>query len=241
MTDLTVGSTAIQSTAVPEVGDLDRWLGEHRLELTRYCSWQLGSAFEAEDAVQETLVRAWRGFDRFEGRGSLRSWLYSIATNVCLDMLNGRQRRAHPIDLTASTADAALGSECAQTGADPIPHGCVPSLGEDPAEQAVARETVRFAIMATLLHLPPRQRAVLILREVLRWKAIEVADLLGTSVASVNSALQRARATLAARNCAATDRSTPLDDAERGLLARYVEAFELHDFESLASLLRSAP
>jgi RNA polymerase sigma-70 factor (ECF subfamily) len=200
----------------------------------------LGSAFEAEDAVQETLLRAWRGFGRFEGGSSIRSWLYRIATNVCLDMLNGAQRRARPIDLgPARTADAPLGEPLPEViWLLPIPDGRVLPADGDPAELTEERESIRLAFVAALQHLPPRQRAVLILREVLRWRATEVAELLDTSVASVNSALQRARTTLAAHRVAADSRSEPLDEGQRVLLARYVDAFERYDMDALTSLLR---
>src|SRR6266508_4450285 len=186
-----------KSTATHRSGDLELQLERHRAELTAYCYRMLGSAFEAEDAVQETLVRAWRGFDRFEGRAALRSWLYRIATNVCLDMLNGRERRAMPMDLGPAQAPIAdnLNTLPETTWIQPIPDG-LDALEVDPADVAVGRETIRLAFVAALQHLPPRQRAVLILCEVLRWKATEVAELLETSVASVNSALQRARSTL---------------------------------------------
>jgi RNA polymerase sigma-70 factor (ECF subfamily) len=226
---LTVGS---------RTDELGRRLEHYRVELTGYCYRMLGSAFEAEDAVQETLVRAWRGFDRFEGRAALRSWLYRIATNVCLDMLKGRERRARPMDLGPARApDAAnLNTLPEATWIQPTPDGLVVPDG-DPAEVAEARETIRLAFVAALQHLPPRQRAVLILCEVLRWQATEVAELLETSVASVNSALQRARATLAAGNVRAADPAPPLDAADRALLARYVEAFERYDMDALTSLL----
>ena len=219
--------------------ELELALEQHRAELTGYCYRMLGSAFEAEDAVQETFVRAWRNFDRFEGRSALRSWLYSIATNVCLDMLAGRERRARPMDLgPAQAADAPLGATLPEaTWILPIPDGRVLPTDGDPAELAVARETIRLAFLAALQHLPPLQRAVLILREVLRWQATEVAELLDTSVASVNSALQRARATLAASDVSDTDPSTPLDEADRALLDRYVDAFQRYDMESLTALL----
>jgi RNA polymerase sigma-70 factor, ECF subfamily len=219
--------------------ELELQLEQHRAELTGYCYRMLGSAFEADDAVQETLVRAWRSLDRFEGRSALRSWLYSIATNVCLDMLAGRERRARPMDLgPAQTADSPLGATLPEaTWILPIPDGRVLPADGDPADLAVERETIRLAFVAALQHLPPRQRAVLILREVLRWQATEVAELLDTSVASVNSALQRARATLAAADVSTTDPSPPMDEADRALLARYVDAFERYDMESLTSLL----
>src|SRR6195256_2204165 len=226
-------------TAAPATGDLDRRLEEHRRELTAHCYRMLGSPFEAEDAVQETLIRAWKGFDRFEGRAALRSWLYSIATNVCFDMLNGRERRARPRDLGPGREpiEASLDVLPETTWIQPIPDGLVAPEG-DPAEVAVAHETIRLAFVAALQHLPPRQRAALILCEVLRWQATEVAELLDTSVASVNSALQRARSTLAAGNVSATDPSPPLNDADRALLARYVEAFEQYDIEALTSLIQ---
>jgi RNA polymerase sigma-70 factor (ECF subfamily) len=199
----------------------------------------LGSAFEAEDAVQETLLRAWRSHDRFEGRAALRSWLYRIATNVCLDMLNGRQRRALPMDLgPARSPDGPIGGTLPEaTWIEPVPNALVAPDG-DPADVAVSRETIRLAFVAALQQLPPRQRAVLILCEVLRWKATEAAELLETSVPSVNSALQRARATLEASNVTAADTSPTLDEADRALLARYVEAFERYDIDALTSLIQ---
>src|SRR6266540_4224591 len=216
------------NTVKPAADELEGRLEEHRAELTAYCYRMLGSPFEAEDAVQETLIRAWRGFDRFEGRSALRSWLYRIATNVCLDMLNGRERRARPMDLGPAREPIAanLSTLPEVTWLEPVPDALVVPAEGDPAELAVARETVRLAFVAALQHLPPRQRAVLILCEVLRWKASEVAELLETSVASVNSALQRARSTLAAADVTATDHPEPMDDEQRALLARYVDAFE---------------
>jgi RNA polymerase sigma-70 factor (ECF subfamily) len=214
-------------------------LERYRTELTGYCYRMLGSAFEAEDAVQDTMVRAWRSIDKFEGRSSLRSWLYRIATNVCLDALNAGNRRARPMDLTAATpvAQAQLNARPEVTWLEPVPDRRVLPSTADPAETAVSRETVRLAFVAALQHLPPKQRVVLILREVLAWKASEVAELLDTSVASVNSALQRARATLAESAPADTDVADPLDEEQRQLLERYVAAFEGYDMAALTALL----
>ncbi len=225
------------STVAPEA--LEHQLERHRAELTAYCYRLLGSSFEAEDAVQETFVRAWRGYDRFEGRAALKSWLYRIATNVCLDMLNGKERRARPMDLgPAGSVDVPLAPPAPEAPwIQPIPDGRVLPPDGDPAELAVTRETIRLAFLAALQHLPPRQRAVLILRDVLRWKADEVADLLDTSVASVNSALQRARATLATSDLEPTEAVEPDDEEQRELLERYIDAFERYDMASLTALL----
>ncbi|GGJ21043.1 sigma-70 family RNA polymerase sigma factor [Streptomyces brasiliensis] len=221
--------------------DLDSALEKHRVELTGYCYRMLGSSFEAEDAVQDTLVRAWRSYDKFEGRSSLRSWLYRIATNVCLDMLTAGNKRARPMDLTESTplAQAALSPRPDNTWLEPMPDARMLPTVDDPAEAAVAKESVRLAFMAALQQLPPKQRAVLILREVLAWRASEVAELLGTTVASVNSALQRARATLAERDESGSDAavSDPLDEEQQRLLERYVKAFEGYDMTALTALL----
>ena len=210
-------------------GRLDARLEEHRRELTGYCYRMLASPFEAEDAVQETLVRAWRNFDRFEGRSSLRSWLYRIATNVCLDMLEGRERRARPMDLGPAREPVAenLNALPETTWIQPLP--------VDPAEAAESRETIRLAFVAALQHLPARQRAALILCEVLKWQATEAAELLETSVASVNSALQRARATLEKADVHAPAK---LGDDDRELLSRYVQAFERYDLDALTALLK---
>jgi RNA polymerase sigma-70 factor (ECF subfamily) len=219
--------------------ELDGRLEQHRVELTAYCYRMLGSAFDAEDAVQDTLVRAWRGLDRFEGRSALRSWLYRIATNVCFDLLDGARRRARPMDLgPARSADSPLGAPLPEaTWVSPIPDGRVVPAEGDPADLALTRESVRLAFVAALQHLPPRQRAVLILREVLQWRAAEVAELLDTTVASVNSALQRARATLTERGTTASETYQPLDDGQQALLRRYVDAFERYDMDSLTALL----
>jgi RNA polymerase sigma-70 factor (ECF subfamily) len=237
MTDLASAPTA--DLALGRAIDLTADLEARRVELTAYCYRMLGSAFEAEDAVQETFIRAWRGHAAFEGRSSLRSWLYRIATNVCLDMRGASQRRARPMDLSApSSADRALPDPLPETTwIEPVPDARVVGTGGDPADVAIARESVRLAFVAALQHLPPKQRAVLILREVLHWKAEEVAELLDATVASVNSALQRARSTLGSKDVRATDRSDPLDENQRALLSRYVEAFERYDMDALTSLL----
>ncbi len=213
----------------------------HRRELTGYCYRMLGSGFEAEDAVQETMIRAWRRIDQLQGRAALRSWMYSIATNVCFDMRRGPQRRARPMDLgPSSTASTPIvGTDLPEHAwLEPIADAKVmPTLG-DPAELAVSRESIRLAFVAALQHLPPRQRAVLILREVLCWHADEVAALLDTSVASVNSALQRARATIAAVD-RGIDSAEQVGDDQRALLADYVDAFERYDVARLVTLLHA--
>ena len=198
---------------------------QHRQELTGYCHRILGSGFDADDAVQETMVRAWTRRETFEGRSSTHTWLYRIATNVCLDMLRSQRRRAVPMDLDLDAVEPATDDRR------------LPAV--DPAEVAATREAVRGALVAVLRELPARQRSVLILREVLRWSAPEVAELLGTSVASVNSALQRARAALAARR-ADPDSATAArlaDARQEALLARYAVAFERYDMSSLVALL----
>ncbi|HYZ99805.1 MAG TPA: RNA polymerase subunit sigma-70 [Acidimicrobiales bacterium] len=230
-------SQTAEHTVASEPAEVTPHLEVYRRELTAHCRRLLGSASEAEDAVQEALVRAWRSFDRFEGRGSLRSWMYRIATNVCLDMLRQGQRRARPMD---------LGSELVEVRANPwvrtLSDRDPPLSGGDPAELSVSRERIRAAFAAALGRLPARQRAVLILRDVLRWRADEVAELLGSSVASVTSALQRARAAVGASDLAnvgaGADAPERLSDPQRRLLAGYVDAFERADIESLVSLLR---
>jgi RNA polymerase sigma-70 factor, ECF subfamily len=226
-------------TVAPDTRTFADQFEQHRAELRAYCYRMLGSPFEAEDAVQETFIRAWRGLENFEGRAALRSWLYRIATNVSLDLLNGRERRARPMDLgpAREPVESNLNTLPEVTWIEPVPDGLLVAEG-DPAEVAVSRETIRLAFVAALQHLPPRQRAVLILCEVLRWKASEVAELLDTSVASVNSALQRARATLEESNLSAADTSSSVDEADAELLARYVQAFEHYDMDALISLIQ---
>ena len=205
--------------------ELEGQLEQHRSELTAYCYRMLASPFDAEDAVQEAFIRAWRAYEQFDHRASLRTWLYRIATNVCLDLLGGKERRARPMDLGPAGAPVVenLRELPEVTWIQPLP---------DPADTAVERETVRLAFVAALQQLPARQRAALILCEVLHWKASEAAELLDTTTASVNSALQRARATLAKADLAQTDESV-----DKELLARYVTAFEEYDVDALTSLI----
>lgn len=201
-----------------------------RVELTGYCYRMLGSGFEAEDAAQETLVRAWKAYDSYDSsRASLRTWLYRIATNICIDMQRSAQRRALSIGLGPAGGD--IGAPLSEgVFVQPVPDALV--LPED---QAIRRETVRLAFVAALQHLPPRQRAVLILRDVLAWQASEVASLLDISVAAANSALQRARATLPVVD--AGEPFAPSDPVQKSLLSRYCEAFERHDVKTLVALL----
>jgi RNA polymerase sigma-70 factor, ECF subfamily len=232
MTDLAV-------TTVTE-GELQQQLERYRVELTGYCYRMLGSSFDAEDAVQDTMVRAWRNIGKFEGRSSLRSWLYRIATNVCLTSLEGRGRRARPMDFgSAGTPEpSSLGDPQGEaTWLQPAPDAMVVPTGGDPAELAVARESIRLAFLAALQHLPARQRAVLILREVLQWSAAETAELLGSTVASVNSALQRARATLADQNLDAQESPQVVGEEQQDLLDRYAGAFERYDIEAMVAML----
>jgi RNA polymerase sigma-70 factor, ECF subfamily len=221
--------------------EVERELEAHRRALTGYCYRMLGSGSEAEDAVQETMVRAWKAADKLQERAALKAWLYRIASNVCFDMQQGPQRRATPMDMgPASPAGASLGEPLGpHAWVQPIADAKVAPDGGDPAEVAASRETLKLAFVAALQHLPPKQRAVLILREVLRWQATEVAELLDTSVASVNSALQRARATLETLDLDATTGDSTVDDAQqRDLLQRYVAAFEAYDMSELVKLLQ---
>ena len=219
--------------------EIDRELEAHRRALTGYCYRMLGSPFEAEDAVQEAYLRAWRAADQVQNRAAVRSWLYKIATNVCLDMLNGRARRARPMDLGEAGAPEAANLNWLPevTWIEPIPDGAITDE-LDPAEVAVARETIKLAFMAALQHLPARQRAALILCEVLRWQASEAAELLETSVAAINSALQRARATLDLAGVSSEEASSGVDAQARELLDRYVDAFQRYDIDALTDLIR---
>jgi RNA polymerase sigma-70 factor (ECF subfamily) len=237
---MTTAETARQ-VQIPDRSNrtFERLAEPHRRELKLHCYRMLGSLHEAEDAVQETYLRAWRAFGSAEEYASFRAWLYRIATNVCLDMLGSRERRARPMDLgPALSADTPLGAALpGERWVEPIPDArAIPTDG-DPAAVTELRESIRLAFVAALQHLPPRQRAVLILREVLQWQATEVAELLDTTVASVNSALQRARATLASKTLDSTAEPEPLDDQQQALLDRYVDAFERYDMPSLTALL----
>ena len=219
-------------------GDVGHELDQHRAELTAYCYRMLASPFEAEDAVQETFLRAFRGMERFEGRAAMKTWLHRIATNVCLDMLRGRTHRVRPMDLgpAREPIESNLNVPAEVTWLEPIPNTLI-ATQPDPSEIAASRESVRLAFVAALQHLPPRQRAVLILCEVMQWTANEVAELLDTSAASVNSALQRARATLKTTPIENPTRPA-MDEAQRALLARYVEAFERYDLTLLTKVIR---
>ena len=212
-------------------------LEPYRHELTGYCYRMLGSIHEAEDAVQDTMLRAWRALDRFEEREGIRPWLYRIATNVCIDMSKGRARRALPMDVAPAQSGELVRGDVRPEAfwIGPAPDHMVLPQG-DPAEHAIARESVRIAFIAALQHLAPRQRAVLILRDVLRWPAAEVAVLLGTSTTAVNSTLRRARAAVGDADRDLTPREPSADDRE--VLAAYVDAFERHDVDGLVALLR---
>ena len=211
----------------------------HRRALTGYCYRMLGSGAEAEDAVQETMIKAWKAADRFERRSSIRSWLFSIATNVCIDMGRSRQRRARPMDLgPVRTPEPVHLSDVLpeHTWITPIADEHVIDLHGDPAEVVAARDTIRLAFVSTLQRLPARQRAALVLCDVLRWPATEVAELLDTSTPSINSALQRARATMAESAPTPMPVEALTDDQQR-LLAQYVDAFQRYDMDALSRLL----
>jgi len=211
-------------------------LEAHRASLTGHCYRMLGSASDAEDAVQETFVRAWRSLDRFEGRASMRTWLHRIATNVCLDALSDTSRRMRPIEeFSPGTIDSPLDTLDRTHWLEPVPDARVLPSGADPYELAALRQSIRLAFVAALQHLPPRQRAALLLTEVLGWSAAEVADCLETSVASVNSALQRARATLAGRNVPVP---AELTSDQWDVVEQYVDAFQSYDVDRLVGLLR---
>ena len=224
------------SLSTVETTDFDQ-LEPFRRELTGYCYRMLASPFDAEDAVQETFLRAWRGRSRFEDRMGLRPWLYRIATNVCFDMLKGRSRRALPAEVApVATGQFVMGSPRPEaTWIAPISDEFVASPDPDPGEVAIGRESIRLAFIAALQHLAPRQRAVLILRDVLRWQASEVAEFLETTETSVNSMLRRARSAIAGADLDAIPASPP--EVEHALLAGYVDAFQRYDVDALVDLL----
>jgi RNA polymerase sigma-70 factor (ECF subfamily) len=213
-------------------------LEAHRRSLTGHCYRMLGSAADAEDAVQETIVRAWRSLDRFEGRASLKTWLHRIATNVCLDALSDGARRVRPVDESSpgSVDRFVLETRDRMHWLEPVLDSRVLPADAGPHELAVLRQSIRLAFVAALQHLPPRQRAALLLTEVLGWSAAETAECLEMSVAAVNSALQRARATLAGRNVSPSP--AELDEAASDLLEQYVDAFQRYDVDALVGLLR---
>jgi RNA polymerase sigma-70 factor, ECF subfamily len=215
---------------------------QYRPALTGHCYRILGSVLDAEDAVQETLLRAWKASDRFREQSSVKTWLYRIATNVCLDTLEASKRmRLRPTDAydgpVAVVDGLTLTTQPREHWVEPIPDALALPADEasDPAERAILRESIRLAFVAALQYLPPRQRAVLLLTQVLSWSAAETADALDMSVAAVNSALQRARATLDTRNPAVVPRA--LSNEQEQLLTRYVEAFERYDIDALSKLL----
>ncbi|WP_327148624.1 sigma-70 family RNA polymerase sigma factor [Nocardia sp. NBC_01329] len=219
--------------------DVLRSFEAHRRELCAYAYRMLGSSFEAEDAVQDAFTRAWKSYDSFEGRASLRSWLYKITTNICLDMLDGPQRRARPMDLSgASTPDRPLPPpQPDYVWVEPIPNSL--AFGSDPAEYATAKDSLRLAFVAACQHLPATQRAILIMREVLRFSANETAEALTMSTASVNSALQRARATMNKVRPDDSDSYDAADEGQRTLVENFVAAFESYDMDALTALLKS--
>jgi len=217
-------------------GDLSQ-LELHRAALTGHCYRMLGSAVDAEDAVQEAMVRAFRGFEGFDGRSSMRTWLYRIATNVCLDALSDRKRRELPTALRPQgSLDEPLEERPRSHWLEPIAEARALPSDVDPAERLALRQSLRLAFVAALQHLPPKQRAALLLTEVLGWSASEVADSLDSSVPSIHSALQRARATLATRDLA--EGATSLSASQAQLVDRYMRAFMDYDIDQLASLLR---
>ncbi|MDT0379609.1 sigma-70 family RNA polymerase sigma factor [Streptomyces sp. DSM 42041] len=218
--------------------DFPKLADPFRRELLAHCYRMLGSVHDAEDLVQETYLRAWRAYDRFEGRSSMRTWLHRIATNTCLDALESRGRRPLPTGLGAPSTDPVddLVEQREVPWLEPVPDAMVGADGADPAAIVTSRESIRLAFVAALQHLPPRQRAVLLLCEVLKWKAAEAADLLGTTTASVNSALQRARAQLGKVAPSESGTSEPVSAEQRELLDRYVTAFEKKDMKAIVGL-----
>ncbi|MFW5877433.1 MAG: sigma-70 family RNA polymerase sigma factor [Myxococcota bacterium] len=212
-------------------------LEEHRTALFGHCYRMLGSPTEADDAVQETMVRAWKGLERFDGRSQVRTWLYRIATNVCLDALSARKRRARPVEESSpGTVHDELVERPRAHWLEPVPDAMAVPEDADPARRAILRQSIRLAFVAALQHLPPKQRAALLSTEVLGWSAAETAESLDTSVASVNSALQRARATLAKQPM--DDSPASLSEEQAQLVERYMQAFERYDVDAMTALMR---
>jgi RNA polymerase sigma-70 factor (ECF subfamily) len=222
----------------PANDDFLRQADPFRRELLAHCYRMLGSVHDAEDLVQETYLRAWRAYDRFEGRSSLRTWLYRIATSACLTSLESRRRRPLPTGLGGPSSDPEepLVQRAEAPWLEPIPDAMAGAEGADPAAIVTSRESIRLALIAALQHLPPRQRAVLILRDVLRWRAAEVADLLDTTTTAVNSILQRARGQLEQVAPTQDEIVEPEAADERALLDRYVRAFEDYDVAGIVEL-----
>ncbi|HEX6444783.1 MAG TPA: sigma-70 family RNA polymerase sigma factor [Streptosporangiales bacterium] len=221
--------------------DFLRQADAYRRELTAHCYRMLGSIQDAEDLVQETYLRAWRAYDRFEGRSSLRTWLHRIATRACLTALESSGRRMLPTGLGAPSADPGIPVEESHEvpWLEPVPDDLVSTDGSDPAAVATSKESIRLAFVAALQHLPPRQRAVLILRDVLQWRAAEVAEAVGVTTTAVNSILQRARAQIEQVMPTEETVSPPEDAEQRALLDRYVTAFENKDIDAIVSLFTS--
>jgi RNA polymerase sigma-70 factor (ECF subfamily) len=221
-----------------DLDEFPRLADPYRRELTAHCYRMLGSVHDAEDLVQETYLRAWRSYHKFEGRSSMRTWLYRIATNVCLTALEGRAKRPLPTGLGAPGSDAAdpLVERAEVPWLEPAPESAVGSISADPAEVAASRETIRLAFIAALQYLPPRQRAVLVLRDVLRWRAAEVAEAIGTTTVAVNSTLQRARKQLADASPREEALVEPTSPEQRKLLDRYVTAFWEKDVDAIVAM-----
>jgi RNA polymerase sigma-70 factor, ECF subfamily len=232
---------APEASTTVDRGEFTRSTEPFRRELLAHCYRMLGSVDDAEDLVQETYLRAWRSFDSFEGRSSLRTWLYQIASNACLTALDRHSRRPLPAGLGSPENDADIGTAVAESDVlwlQPIPEALVRPERGDPATIAVSRESLRLALIASFQYLPPRQRAVLLLRDVLSFSAAEVAGILGMTTAAVKSALQRARARLEEVTPAADAVSEPDDPHARALLDAYIRAFETADAAALKQLLR---
>ncbi|WP_165367577.1 sigma-70 family RNA polymerase sigma factor, partial [Phytoactinopolyspora endophytica] len=221
--------------------DFARLADPYRRELMAHCYRMLGSVHDAEDLVQETYLRAWKAYDRFEGRSSLRTWLHRIATSACLTALESRNRRPMPTGLGAPSSDPVddISEQNEVPWLEPVPDAMVGADGADPAAVVTSRESVRLALIAALQHLPPRQRAVLILRDVLKWRAAEVADAIGLSTAAVNSLLQRARTQLEQVAPSEDETAQPTSSEQRELLDRYAKAFENYDMTAMVDLFTS--